>query len=283
MLNDSFKMQYTTIPFATYARNYKKNRRAAGLSSLSHRHKEMEILVVRDGGAKFYIDTEEYQVSKGDLVVITPYLLHRAEFLEDTDFKHYCICFDLSLLYDGELKEKLLRGEIGILPKIEHQQKYAEELFGYIVKAYQLHKTQSPGWELGVVGNLSLFFGQLKECGLLQEKEAEKKKDFCYRVIDYIEKNYPQPITSAGVAEHFYMSNSYFCRKFKEQMGHCFKTYLGMYRVAKSKVLLKAGEMPISEIALSVGFCSFSYYGKVFRELTGITPSEYRRQAQQKG
>jgi AraC-like DNA-binding protein len=71
------------------------------------------------------------------------------------------------------------------------------------------------------------------------------------------------------------MSHAYFCRRFRAEFGLRFMEYLAMYRVEKSKPLLRGG-LPISEIALAVGFRSFSHFTKTFRTYVGKTPSAYR-------
>ena len=81
---------------------------------------------------------------------------------------------------------------------------------------------------------------------------------------------------SAAVADRLFMSHSYFCRRFRAAFGLRFMEYLAMYRIEKSKDLLLRTAHPVSEIALAVGFQSFSHFTKTFRIQVGEAPSAYR-------
>jgi AraC-like DNA-binding protein len=66
---------------------------------------------------------------------------------------------------------------------------------------------------------------------------------------------------------------------FKEVTGQSFVTYLNGFRVAKAQGLLSTTDKPLSEISLEAGFCTQSYFGMVFRRVTGMTPLAYRMQS----
>lgn len=234
----------------------------------------MELLLVLKGSARFYIDTRAFDISQGDLVLVAPWLLHRSTIFKDKDFQHICLCFDLSLLHDQSLQKGLESGSTVIAPVISDAQRYGD----YVRRAFSAHADQRPGWELQVCGNLAILFGMLKEDGHLSTPDFPAEKNICCRIIDYISAHYPENITSADAAHHFHMSPSHFCRLFRSSFGHCFQNYLCIYRIEQAKLLLRSSDRPISQIAASVGFGSFSYFCKIFREHTGVTPSEYRRQ-----
>ena len=95
-------------------------------------------------------------------------------------------------------------------------------------------------------------------------------------VYAILEKEYGEAITSSTAADRLFMSHAYFCRRFRSAFGLRFMEYLAMYRVEKSKPLLLRTERPISEIAMLVGFKSFSHFTKIFRSHVGVPPSAYR-------
>jgi len=278
MFNDEFKYRYTTIPFAIMARNHRANTMKSNLETLSHHHREFEILYVLDGEASYHINTKEYRIQKGDIVMINPYLIHRATIYADKNFEHRCLCFDLKLLYDQEMNTNFESGTYSVSPVINHAEPYSAELGEYVVNAYDNCCYKNEGWELSVIGNMSLFFSKLKKFNLITQNTLERtKKNFCYQVINYIDTNYQQNITSVHAATALFMNNSYFCRKFKKNFGFCFQKYIEVYRVEKAKILLKTTDSPISEIAVTIGFNNFSYFCKVFKENQQCTPSQYRK------
>ena len=63
---------------------------------------------------------------------------------------------------------------------------------------------------------------------------------------------------------------------FKDVTGQSFVAYLNNFRVARAQELLAFTDQAISEISLETGFCNQSYFGVIFRRITGITPLQYR-------
>ena len=277
MFNDEFKFQYTSIPIAVTSRNHTAGSIENNIESLSHHHREIEILYVIDGEAIYYIDTKEYKIKKGNIVIVLPYLIHRATIFANKSFSHCCICFDLKLINDDFLREGFEEGTITVNPILSISD-ISTLMSQYILEAHKAVLNKSSGWELDAIGNLSLFFSKLKGYNLITEKSPETKaKNFCYRVISYIDANYNQSITSNDAAKALFMNNSYFCRKFKDNFGYCFQKYIETYRIEKAKTLLKTTTLPVSEIALTVGFNDFSYFSKIFKRSENSTPSQYRK------
>jgi len=277
MFNDSFKLRYTTIPFASYARIHKAKENGS-FPTLSHKHREMEILVAQSGRALFRIDAVSYEVCAGDILMVPPYRLHHAILLPDADFSHCCICFDLAILHEEELQNSLESGSTAMPVILRANQPETSELAQYIRNTFRAHADQKDGWELCVRGNLCLFFSRLKEGGhLFSAGFSRNSDDICYRILDFIEMHHREPITSGDAAREFHLSNSYFCRMFRSNFGCCFQKYLGMFRVEKAKILLSTTGRTVSEIASAVGFANFSYFSRTFREYVSMSPSEYRK------
>ena len=109
--------------------------------------------------------------------------------------------------------------------------------------------------------------------------EQVKHVDLLSKAISYISANYMHKITLEDLAAHIYLSPSYLCRIFKEEMKTNFSSYLNKVRVEKSKILLLSEQLSITEIAILVGFCDQSYFNKVFKKLTGLTPKKFREQS----
>lgn len=272
-----FRQRYTTIPFAVYNGLHNPQPFPANRITLAHYHKEIELLLITDGSARLYVDSVAYEVQKGDILVTAPYHPHNAMIFSDRKFAHHCICFDLEMIYERNLCDELVKGKLTITPHISHTEPYAELLGEYIKKACQAHSCGKAGWELTVIGNISLFLGLLKEHCLIQPvKEGVRSNDFSIRVIDYISNNYSNGITSKDAADFLHLSNSYFCRVFKDNFGSCFQNYLNAYRLESAKEHLKKSVLPISEISIAAGFNSFSYFSKLFKDTYKYTPTEYR-------
>ena len=84
-----------------------------------------------------------------------------------------------------------------------------------------------------------------------------------------------EKVTVKWAAEKLFVSESHLMHEFKVETGKTFNDCLKYYRIAKAKELLKQGTMRVNEIAAAVGFSDGRYFGQVFKEQVGVTPSEY--------
>ena len=78
------------------------------------------------------------------------------------------------------------------------------------------------------------------------------------------------------VARTIGLSEGHFSRLFKTHMGISFREHLCRVRVEESKRLLRATDYTLNDIAIAVGFPDQSYYCKVFKRITGMSPGQYR-------
>ncbi|WP_040710726.1 response regulator transcription factor [Paenibacillus curdlanolyticus] len=97
-------------------------------------------------------------------------------------------------------------------------------------------------------------------------------------ILAYIDEHYADPITLTEVAKHFHFNPSYLSSYFASHNAHGFSEYLNKVRVDKAAELLNDDVASISEISGMVGYSDHSYFTKVFKKWTGLSPSQYRRQ-----
>lgn len=96
------------------------------------------------------------------------------------------------------------------------------------------------------------------------------------RVLTYIQTHLDQDITLVELANLAGMSSHYFACLFKQSIGFSPHQYLIDCRIKRAKQLLAQQELPIVEICQQVGYQSQSYFTKIFRKHTGITPKKFR-------
>lgn len=92
----------------------------------------------------------------------------------------------------------------------------------------------------------------------------------------YLHEHYDQDIALQDVANHFHYSDAYFCKVFKQCFDKSFIIYLSEFRVEKAKELLADVSVNVKDISQKVGYRDSNYFAKVFKRITGVTPSEYR-------
>jgi len=98
------------------------------------------------------------------------------------------------------------------------------------------------------------------------------------KILRYIHEHYEQDITVKSMSSYVMMGENYVSALFKKKTGRTLIHYLHQVRVDKATEYLLHTELPVHEIALRVGFVNDNYFIKIFKRLTGLTPSKYRQQ-----
>ncbi len=96
------------------------------------------------------------------------------------------------------------------------------------------------------------------------------------RTLEYVETHFKEGITLEKTAEVLNITPEYLSMLFKREMGMNFSVFLKEFRIRQAKRLLKSTDLKIYEIAQECGYSNSNYFTKVFKEVTGISPAEYR-------
>ncbi|MDH6365461.1 ligand-binding sensor protein/AraC-like DNA-binding protein [Enterococcus sp. PF1-24] len=124
-----------------------------------------------------------------------------------------------------------------------------------------------------------IIFNVNQEVNSTSNANSNNKEEI-RKATHYIQKNITQAITLEEVANHVYLSQYYFSKLFKKEMGVNFITYLNQQRIERAKALLKESSLSIEAIAHNVGFSQPSYFCKIFKNFTASTPAKYRKDYQ---
>jgi AraC-like DNA-binding protein len=92
----------------------------------------------------------------------------------------------------------------------------------------------------------------------------------------FIREHSDEEISLTHVARAVNISPNYLCEKFKKVTGVNFAKYVAQTRYEKACTLLCDPDLRVSEIAFATGFQSLSQFNRVFRKLSGKSPTEYR-------
>lgn len=117
--------------------------------------------------------------------------------------------------------------------------------------------------------NLSRYVSKVRQA----HSEREEMKE----AIRYIREHYGKPLTMAMVSNHVSLSYTYFSEAFKQYTGDSFVNYVKKVRLEEAKRMLAETNDKIADISHQVGYEHVKQFNRVFKELEGITPHEYRR------
>jgi two-component system, response regulator YesN len=122
---------------------------------------------------------------------------------------------------------------------------------------------------------LNKFITEAKQCISSSQNHLDNQN--MKKLLEFIKDHYTEPLTLTDVAKHFHFNPSYLSSYFSTHNSEGFIEYLNRIRIEEASKLLVEGKVTISEISGMVGYSDHSYFCKVFKKVTGLSPSQYRR------
>jgi two-component system response regulator YesN len=102
--------------------------------------------------------------------------------------------------------------------------------------------------------------------------------EFFALIEKYISGRLTEPLSLQGLCDHFGVSQTYISRMFRKYTGQSFINYLTLLRIEKAKSLLARKDILVKDAAALTGFTDQFYFSRVFRSVTGVSPSEWIRE-----
>ena len=98
-------------------------------------------------------------------------------------------------------------------------------------------------------------------------------------ILNYIHQHYSEDITRTTLAEMVYLNPDYMARLFKKRTQTSVVNYITAYRMEKAKEFLQNQQISVGTVAARVGYGNYSYFSKLFKDVVGCTPNEYRKKS----
>lgn len=118
----------------------------------------------------------------------------------------------------------------------------------------------------------------------LDENDVYDPEELVRRIRTFIEQNYMTPITLETIAQSFHFNSSYLTKIFKKYAGTTPLKYIIELRIQKAKKLMETQqELSIKDICTMVGYYDQHYFSRIFKNVTGVTPSDYRKKLKESG
>lgn len=109
-----------------------------------------------------------------------------------------------------------------------------------------------------------------------QEKKDDIRNYTISRALAYIRRHYMEGITLERVAARLDITPEYLSTLFNREVGKNFTLFLKEFRISHAKRLLRGSDLKIYEIAANVGYNDPKYFYRVFKEVTGLSPGDFR-------
>ena len=116
-----------------------------------------------------------------------------------------------------------------------------------------------------------------KYAGYINESKTRRYGREVARALEFINLHYIEDLKLSDLAGYIGMNETYFSHLFKKETGADFTDYVNSLRINKAKDLLRTGDDSIYQVAEKVGYANVSYFSKVFKQLVGISPLEFKK------
>ncbi len=248
-----------------------------------HFHQDIELLYILEGAVDIFIENKVSHLKSEDIFIVNANRKHSfatdgsvlmfrlmisyqlaAEASKNGDVLFWCD----SSVSDSERYNELRRLLRDMLRHYVESRDYIRT-FGYLSDCY------------AVLEHLAANF-MMSATDLLIGEEDDRYEDRLRQINNYINNNFDQAISMKELSEKLYLSNGYLSRFFKKNYGMSFANYLSNVRVYHASDDLLYTDEPITRIAYNNGFASAALFNKVFKKITGLTPTEYRSRSGQK-
>ena len=243
------------------------HQRDIGLTYGRHLHNSFEFIHVYDGIFRTQVGDTVYEVRAGESILIFPNQIHHAyaSMHSGNPLTYLCI-FQNDLVRDFYQRTK---GKCPISPVFKISDPTLIERIAachhshYLLKAYL--------YEL--IHHLVLHCDTYKTQGNLDTEHVGK-------ILLYISEHYTEKIRMQDVAVEIGYNYHYLSTLLQKNLNTTFRSVLNEYRISHAKYLLSTSDNSISHISYECGYESLCSFNRNFRELEGITPSEFRKKVQ---
>lgn len=113
----------------------------------------------------------------------------------------------------------------------------------------------------------------------VRDRRINRSEAAVDQLVQYLNRNYTKRLTSQELAERFEMNFDYLNRVFSAMTGSSIFSYINMLRINNAKQLIASTDLAFSEVAYLVGIRDRYYFSRLFKKLTGMSPTEYYKKA----
>lgn len=244
----------------------------------THFHQNLEIVYILDGGMKIQIESETYQLMKGDFLLINANKRHS---YKETNGELLIASFwiDFSVLSEYLETNQILFWCNTAADKSDEYEQLRKVLDQILNHSYDKEKEgalylNSIYYEALYL--LTSYFMIKSDDSRL--KSLNQRENFrIFEIQNYVQSNYQKQISLNDLAKILYLSNSYLSKYIKKNFGMSFLDYVNNIRLFHAVDELLYSEKKITRIALDNGFATTSSFNKSFKDIYNMTPSVYRK------
>jgi len=252
-----------------------------------HYHRELEILYINKGSGKRYIGSHISYFKGGELILIGPMLPHYS-YVDPVLPNQKKVSIQLREGFPGvtilmmpemqPIRQLLERARLGVsfIGQIKNEVgKMLEDLadaspIDRVIQTFEILKVLAQSEEYKVLNSEGY-----------QIEIAPQDNERIRNIFNFVRENFTRQISLDEIAEESSMTPPSFARYFKKNTGKTFTQFVNEYRLVHASKLLAEKPTSITDICFESGFNNFSHFNKLFKDYTGQSPSDYRKEFKQ--
>lgn len=254
-----------------------------------HWHDHLEFIKVVKGPVSVTLDNKTFPAEPGDIVYVNSRQLHAVRVTPGNPARVKGMIFDrlfVTNLLEG-FETRQLYSLFVRTNRIPNPIRSSDPMWAELNRELDLadaeYARKDICYEMTIKSSIYRMLATLMRHFARQTPSLEKDDLSLRPALEYIEERYAERLTLEQLGKLTGRSASRFSRLFKEVTGFTFTDYVTNTRIGMAKQMLATSQWTITEIAEKTGFCNVHYFGKVFKEATGVSPLQFKNNTIRKG
>lgn len=249
-----------------------------------HCHDYFELVIFEEGDIHYICESTTYRPQMGDVLLIPPGAFHMSAIqCDQTLYKRHVFYLypDALNSFGCGVLTAFLKPQQFALTVFSIEEQLKSELFSLLHKLDKaLEQGQEPSYKALAIGLLIEVFFLLSKGDFAPGERCTPLPQTLTAIKAYIDGNFREISSANEVAAHFFYSREYVSRLFRKHFNTTVSEYIKARRISYCQGLLEQGGT-ISEACYQSGFENMSTFIRSFRNISGMTPSEYRKKQKQ--
>ena len=239
----------------------------------SHSHEYYHLLCVRTGQLQFSLDRKQVLLHSGDMVLVSPHVMHDFRNLSDACTSEY---YEIKFTVLSRALVQQLPEEGQIIP----DDTFACQLVEHIAHEYMCCMALKDDSAAAALD--TLVFHLSAEVRRISPEKPEIMDTTGFtplarRVITFLTNHFGENINLDDVASGVGISKNYLCNAFKRTTGITILDCLNMIRIRKAAEMIVYSDLTLSQVSQMCGYVSVSHFNRVFARYVGLPPGQCRR------
>lgn len=253
-----------------------------------HHHNFAELSIVLGGSGTEILNGRPHRFKRGTVSFLLPHHMH--EILLDQPSVHKFNCmFDVQLLFsspsDLELANNLLKtgNEMPSHYDLDEEQTiHMEQLFISMKREYESEQFAKDTALRSKLLEAFVYLVRTNHSNTAAPSHTYRSQNNVLDLLQFLHLHFHEEITLTHLAKTFNWHPSYISRIFKQHVGQTLTHYLHSLRIGMATSLLATTTMSVVDIAFEVGFEHAHTFSRVFKDLKGMPPKQYRETHQKR-